>query len=123
MNSSPRRPRNTGATISPSADRANPYRRARITGDKIDRILINFMLPFMFDRLRRTEGEECAAEVVEMFDSIDGEHNNIVGRYDAHISVRTSFDSQALIQLYKCYCRQNRCWQCPVGARYMSSAR
>ncbi len=95
----------------------------RITGDKIDRILINFMLPFMFDRLRRTEGEECAAEVVEMFDSIDGEHNNIVGRYDAHISVRTSFDSQALIQLYKCYCRQNRCWQCPVGARYMSSAR
>lgn len=93
----------------------------RITGDKIDRILINFMLPFMFDRLRKTEGEECAAEVVEMFYGIEGEHNNIVSRYDTRTSVSTSFDSQALIQLYKCYCRQNRCWQCPVGARYMNA--
>lgn len=92
-----------------------------ITGDKIDRILINFMLPFLFDRLRNTEGEECAAEVVDMFEGIEGERNNIVNRYDTHTSVRTSFDSQALIQLYKCYCRQNRCWQCPVGARYMSA--
>ncbi len=93
----------------------------RITDDKIDRILINFMLPFMFDRLRHTEGEECAAEVVEMFDGIDGESNNIVNRYDAHVGVRSAFDSQALIQLYKCYCRQGRCWQCPVGARYMGA--
>ncbi len=94
----------------------------RITKDKTDRLLINFVLPFMFDRMKNdcTEDEDEASTVVEMFDMIDGERNSITGKYDTCIEVRSAFDSQALIQLDKRYCRERRCWQCPVGIRYLA---
>ncbi|MDE7133714.1 MAG: DUF2851 family protein, partial [Rikenellaceae bacterium] len=94
----------------------------RITKDKSDRLLINFILPFMFDRMKNDcpEDEDKASTVVEMFDQIDGERNSITGKYDTRIEVNSAFDSQALIQLDKRYCRERRCWQCPVGIRYLA---
>lgn len=92
-----------------------------ISKEKTDRILINFMLPFVFDRQRHDYGEEAEEfDIVEMFEQIPAEKNAIVNKYDAHAKVVSAFDSQAFIQLNKRYCRENRCWQCPVGCAYMS---
>ena len=53
-----------------------------------------------------------------MWDQIPFEDNKVTRVFrDTAFPQRTALDSQALIELLQCYCKEKRCIDCAIGER------
>lgn len=86
----------------------------------IDLLIINAVLPlkFCFARCQNTENHE---EIISLIRSIRAEHNTIQQRFTGiGLSFENAMDSQAILQLYHKYCKENRCLKCAIGVKLLS---
>lgn len=86
-------------------------------------LIINVIVPFL-NALGSKEHQACAIHrSKEILYEIEAESNQIIkkwGKFD--IKPRNAFESQALIQLYNCYCKQKRCLDCQIGAGFIEGS-
>ena len=53
---------------------------------------------------------------MDLLEALPAERNHVVDRYaELGLSVKTAFDSQALLELHAGYCAPKHCLRCPVG--------
>lgn len=94
-------------------------RKKTLTGNFINLILINTVIPlrFSFDRY---QGRYQIDQLMDLMNQIEAEKNSVVTGFQAiGVSSVSAFESQAKVQLYNGYCCKNKCLQCHVGANLL----
>jgi hypothetical protein len=93
----------------------SPKRKKRLTKTFIDLLIINTLLPVVFCYYKHT-GKEMPETLLELIQSIEGEENNIITKFNALKPVaKNAMQTQALIELKTNYCDKRKCMQCGVG--------
>ena len=66
--------------------------------------------------------EQLRDRAITLLESIPAESNSKVNRWTAYGGrPKNAFETQALIQLGDCYCKHERCEECPIGRRIIKS--
>ena len=84
---------------------------------------INLVAPMQFFYAARTGREDLRVRAVDLLESIPAEDNRFIrGWLGEGVPVRSSFDSQALLQLYNEFCANGRCCECRLGRRLIKKS-
>jgi hypothetical protein len=83
-------------------------------------ILINTIIPYFFLLGKSTiQHRQKALEIAEI---LPPEKNNIVDQMKLlGFSVKNSFDSQAVLEIYNEFCQKKKCLNCVVGSKIINS--
>jgi hypothetical protein len=83
-------------------------------------ILINTIIPYFFLLGKSTiQYRQKALEIAEI---LPPEKNNIVDQMKLlGFSVKNSFDSQAVLEIYNEFCQKKKCLNCVVGSKIINS--
>ncbi len=85
----------------------------------VDLLLINLIIPLKFS-YGRYLGKEVAEYLFEFMRSVKAEKNKIIENYsNLGVKPENAFDTQALLQLYKNYCKPQKCLACIIGNRVL----
>ncbi|NOU16723.1 MAG: DUF2851 family protein [Bacteroidales bacterium] len=92
----------------------------RLGDDSISIIAINSIVPFVFAYGISRSNNALKEKAMRLLEEIKPENNNITkGFVDLGVSVKTAYDTQAMIQLKTCYCDPKKCLFCHLGARLL----
>ena len=91
----------------------------------IESIAINVVLPLQYYLSQANLGGLSVASMghgVMSAHDLPPERNSVIRRFTAQgLQPRDTSESQALLELYECYCEPRRCWLCPVGRTLLQS--
>lgn len=91
-------------------------RTKTLTSASADSLIINAVVPVFAAYARYRRDERLALRATELLEALPTERNSIVNSWRASgLSVGTAADSQALIQLKRCYCDRKECLRCRFG--------
>lgn len=91
-----------------------------ISSEKIDLLIINFVIPLMVDYARSTGNDTLHERALELYESIKPENNTFTRHWTrGGFACENAFFSQALIQLSTAYCSNGSCGACPLGAHQL----
>lgn len=83
----------------------------------IENIIVNTIVPMLAAYGQLHDELSYIDRAVEWLQQSKAENNKITRQWNMlDFSVKTAFDSQALIELYKNFCMKRRCLECTVGA-------
>lgn len=94
-------------------------RKKSISTAFVNHLFINAIVPFVFfyEKNKTDNGSERALEYLE---SMPSEQNSIVSKWKSlGIECKNAQSSQALLHLYKHYCKPKRCLQCNIGKKLL----
>lgn len=84
-------------------------------------IMINCAIPILFAYGRFTGDDSLCDRAIDLLDTLKAENNTITRLWkNVGLDVATAGDSQALIQLKKCYCDRKDCLRCRIGYKYLA---
>lgn len=93
----------------------------KMGNSSFENLIINSMVPLLAAYAKFTGEPKYMNRSVEMLESIHAENNRITKKWKVlDIGAISAFDSQALIQLYKCYCQKRRCLRCNIGTEILN---
>ncbi len=104
--------------LDPSAfsDRETKVSQMEFGMEAIETLLINTVLPVMFLFGKRYEKQALTERSLKFYEQLKTENNSIIRFWRSlGIDSKTSFDSQALIQLKNNYCANLKCLSCIIG--------
>jgi hypothetical protein len=82
----------------------------------LNNLAINAIAPFAFYKGVQTGSADWFDYALVILDEWPAEQNNIVQLYkNKALNIKTSGDSQALLELYKNYCTPKKCVSCAIG--------
>lgn len=88
-----------------------------LSNQKIELILINGILPFLFVQQRKLQ-TDISSFIEDMFRKIAPEENMYTKAWSAAgIAPQNALEAQAIVGLSKNYCDAERCLECPIGTR------
>ena len=88
-----------------------------------DLLVINAIVPFIYAYGKHQANEELQRKALDLLTQVKPEYNYITRLWhQVHVTAENSADSQALIQLQKCYCDKKRCLACRFGYAYLRNA-
>ncbi|WP_430971757.1 DUF2851 family protein [Sunxiuqinia rutila] len=98
--------------------------RPKLLGDTaFQNILINTVVPFLFVYGEYHNRQYLKDRALQFLEKLPAESNSIISNWkELGVSVRSAFDSQALIQLKNSYCTPKRCLQCHLGVKLVNHA-
>lgn len=96
----------------------------KLSRDFKNLLVLNLFLPFQF-AWSKYRGEEQADLILSILAQLPKEKNSIVENFEnlRPGTVKNSAHSQAVIQLKKHYCDQNRCLKCALGNKLLMRSR
>lgn len=81
-----------------------------------ENLIINAILPLLVAYSHHRDDPEYRERAVALLEQLPAEDNRITRIWQGlGIPVRTAFDSQASIELYKNYCQPKQCLSCQIG--------
>jgi len=101
----------------------NAVKKTKTLGkEAINIILINTVIPLMFQYGCKTGNEKLKTRAVDLLTRMPAEKNAVTRRWiKSGINVESAFDSQALLQLYNNYCIKKQCLHCMIGNKIITS--
>lgn len=96
--------------------------RAKTLGkNSINTILINTVFPTLFVYGRSREDEAITERALNFLQKLPAEDNTIIHQWEeAGIKCQNAFDTQALLQLWHCYCSDRKCLRCRIGHQLLT---
>lgn len=96
-------------------------KQAKGIGQKTaENLIINMVAPLLAAYSKHTGKQELMDSAVALLEKLQGESNRITKQWtNLNVEVKTAFDSQAVIQLYKNYCLKKRCLSCKMGVEIL----
>ena len=62
------------------------------------------------------QGKDISEGIIQLASQIAPEKNTLISKFEKlHVSSANALDTQALIQLKKCFCDANACISCAIG--------
>lgn len=96
-------------------DELTPYKPKQLGEDMIHNIIINTIVPVVFAYGKVNDVGSLKTKALEWLQQIPAESNHIITNWKKYILVNAAFDSQAVLQLKKNYCKEKRCLECAAG--------
>jgi hypothetical protein len=91
-------------------------KEAKLGKSSYENILINTVVPLLYSHAKNKDLPENLHKALGILESIPCEKNNVTTLWEElGLKVKTSFDSQGLIQLYNNYCTRKKCLSCTMG--------
>ena len=82
------------------------------------------MVPVLYAYGRHLSSEKLCDRAFRFLERLRAENNSIVRMWrQCGVEVSSAADSQALIQLSRCYCERRDCLRCRFGYEYLRSPR
>lgn len=89
----------------------------------IQNIIINTIVPLLVAYGKIHDDQSYSNRAVELLQHIPAENNKIIRQWlSLDYTVKSAFDSQALIELYTNFCMKRRCLACGVGSWLIKSS-
>ena len=86
----------------------------------IENIIINTVVPVWVAYGKLSDEQSYIDRAVQVLQQLPAEENKITRAWkNVGMTPQTSFDSQALIELYNSFCQQKSCLNCAIGASLM----
>lgn len=97
-------------------------KKSKSLGQQSKNILyINTVIPFLFCYESQKGNQEMKDKALELLEAIPEERNSIItGWKSLGLTVKTAYDSQALLQLKKNYCDDKKCLRCRIGHKVLT---
>lgn len=87
-----------------------------------DQLLINAIVPFIWSRGIQLRDERYKELVFEMLEKISSEDNKVIRQWKKQgVQIKTAYDSQALLGLFRYHCSRKKCLSCDVGMKLLKS--
>lgn len=87
----------------------------------IDNLLINVVAPLLAARAKQEDAQQYMEAALALLEQLPAEENKIIRQWAEHnFSVKTAFDSQALIELYRQFCEKRKCLSCHIGQKLLN---
>lgn len=92
----------------------------RISRRSLDLLIINTVVPFLYAYGKHKNNDEYLKRAESLLAELAPEDNYITRMWAAHgIAAQNAAQSQALIQLKKCYCDRRNCVECRLGYEFL----
>jgi hypothetical protein len=89
----------------------------------VSMLVLNVLVPFLHTYGTFKDHGNALKLADRLLQDTAREYNRIISGWEEYgIAPGDAFESQALIQLYKAYCKQNRCLDCQIGAGIIRQA-
>lgn len=89
----------------------------------IQSLIINAVIPILIGFAQWKGDEEKCEEVLMMLEQVPAENNRYIQQWiERGIPVRSAFDTQALLHLYRTYCQHHLCMHCRWGCWFVRKA-
>lgn len=89
---------------------------SRLGVESINNLIVNTVVPLLVAYGKSQDDQQMIDRAVELLHSIKAEKNKITKSWSQiGLTVKDSFDSQALIELNNNYCLKRRCLACNIG--------
>lgn len=89
--------------------------RRSLGSTAVDVLIINAVLPVLFGYGIYHDDEDLKDRSLAILEKMKPEDNLIIRKFDdMGVNVRNAQQSQALLHLYKCYCKKRKCLNCRV---------
>lgn len=96
-------------------EKESPKQSKKLTKSFIDLLLINTIIPLKFVYLKQYDKFD-QAKFMKLIQQLMPEKNSVIDNFTTlKIEAKNAFDTQALLQLKRNYCEQQKCLQCAVG--------
>lgn len=93
-----------------------------LTTASVDSLLINAIAPVLSAYAFHRQDERLSLRACSLLEALPAERNSIVSTWKkCGLEVKTAADSQALIQLKRCYCDKRDCLRCRFGYEALRS--
>lgn len=93
-----------------------------LTSASVDSLLINAVAPVLSAYAGHRHDERLSQRAASLLEALPAERNSIVSTWkECGLEVKTAADSQALIQLKRCYCDKRDCLRCRFGYEALRS--
>lgn len=97
-------------------DKLSAVRSKNLGLTAIHLIMINTVIPFLFVYGKNRNDQGMVDRSLRLLDQLPGEVNTVVKKWETlGMSVRTAFNTQALIELKSNYCNHKKCLHCAIG--------
>lgn len=84
-------------------------------------LLINTVIPTLFVYGKAQNNEKLCDWAMDLLQQLPAENNTIIQHWEKMgIEVKSAFDSQALLQLWHCYCNEKKCLRCRIGHKLLT---
>ena len=85
-------------------------------------LIINVVIPFLFVYGEKMNKIFLKDRALNFLENLPPENNSIIRKWhNLGINARTSFESQALLQLKNCYCETKKCLNCHIGVKLVAT--
>jgi hypothetical protein len=103
-------------------DDLGSYKEKRLGISMVDSILINTVIPLLFAYGETIKESSYQERALNWLMEIGAERNRITMDWSSYQVInRSSFDSQALIELNSHYCKERRCLDCAIGLSFIGN--
>ena len=95
---------------------ASKKQKKPIGNASIDILLINVIIPILFNYGKQTDNEKLQSRAIAFLQAIKAEKNSITKKWqELEMPLTSAYDSQALIQLKNEDCSNKKCLTCAIG--------
>ena len=111
-------------------DKQTPLSTRRVVGgeakkklgtDSINTIIINTVVPFLFIYGKEKGEEKFCDNALSFLEKLSPENNSIISKWKSiGVPAKSSYETQAFLQLKNEYCSNKKCLQCGIGAKLLS---
>ena len=100
--------------------KSHSTRKKLLTPGFLDLVLVNTLVPIKFCYLK-SQGNEEHEQLLELVEATPVESNSVIQKFNKIRpgTASNSLESQALLQLKKEYCEQNKCLKCAFGVKFL----
>ena len=85
----------------------------------VELLMINAIIPLKF-MYARSQGAENFEELLKLYHSLQPEQNTLIKKFEnLKVTVNSSADSQALIELKTTFCDKQKCLHCEIGNKLL----
>ena len=87
-----------------------------------DQLIINLFAPYLWSVGMHRDNEDFKQNTLDLLSKVKAENNKITRKWkNQDIELKTAYDSQALLGLYRYYCSAKKCLSCQVGLKLSNS--
>ncbi len=99
-------------------NKSSANRKKQLGSSAIQNIIINTIVPFLFVYGEQHNQHHLKDRALDFLERIKPESNSIITNWNKMgVFPRSAFESQALIQLKNCYCKNKKCLNCHLGTK------
>jgi hypothetical protein len=90
--------------------------------NSIDNILMNVAAPLLFAWGIHRDDDVSKEKALQLLGELPAESNSIIAKWKTlGLGIKSAYDSQAFLELYKEYCLRKGCLQCSIGMEIINS--